>query len=303
MGRTLDRVALHSQPLRVRSCFALIAGIALSSCTWGQGMGLSAYRSASLGHTSRGGLHRPARLPHEGQGYRIPEEWRERGNVFGTSQLVAAVQRVGAQVSKRLPGRTLGVADLSPHEGGWTPWHRSHQSGRDVDLLFLSVSSQGQPLAPPSQEMIHYNREGRAFAPRGKVYREAGWRGRRFDDAGNWAVVQALLTDAEIRVQWIFVSQALRARLLKQARRERAPEWVVEYAKLVLAQPGGVSAHDDHFHIRIYCPREDLDAGCRDTGRVWPHEAAGHGRHLGGERYRPIAIRAMSAHLAWMPRV
>lgn len=257
----------------------------------------------SVGKTSSGRLKSPVQLPIKGIGYRVPQEWKERGNVFGTSQLVAAVQRIGKALSKTNPPRMLGVADLSPHHGGWSQWHRSHQSGRDVDLLFLSVNSQGIPLDPPAQEMIHYHGSGRAYAPRGRRYKERGWRKRHFDDAGNWRVIAQLLTDPEIRVQWVFVSRALKARLLEQAKREKAPDWLVAYAELVLAQPGGVPPHDDHFHVRIYCPREDLASGCKDAGRVWAHEEAGMGRHLGGERYEPLAIRAMSAHLAWLPRL
>lgn len=281
----------------------LTLAVGLSACAWGRALDFSAQRSASLGKSSRGSLRGSVRLPERGKGYKVPQEWRDRGNVFGTPQLVAAVKRIGAQLAQRSPARVLGVADLSPLHGGWSPWHRSHQSGRDVDLLFLSVNSQGRPLPPPTREMIHYNGAGRAYAPRGKVYEEPNWRVRRFDDAGNWQVVKELLTDPNIRVQWIFVSRALRARVLEQARLEKAPRWLLEYAAQVMAQPAGVSPHDDHFHVRIYCPREDLAAGCRDTGRVWSHERPGRGRDLGGERYHPLAIRAMSAHLAWMPRV
>lgn len=279
----------------------MVGALTLGSCVGIQG--LVAQRSASVGKTNRGGIQGSERLPERGQGYRVPQEWSERGNVFGTTQLVAAIKRVGRQLAQANPPRVLGVADLSPPEGGWSPWHRSHQSGRDVDFLFLSVDAQGRPMPPPRHEMIHFNGEGRAYAPKGKVYVEKGWRQRRFDDAGNWRVLSTMLTDPEIRVQWVFVSRLLKRRLLEQARRERAPDWLVDYAELVLAQPVGVPAHDDHFHIRIYCPREDLAAGCRDAGRVWAHEKAGIGRHLAGERYDPLAIRAMSAHLGWLPRL
>lgn len=283
--------------------FLISLSLCLPGCSGGQSAKSQAPASASVGRTSGGRLKTPARLPHRGQGYRVPREWKTRGNVYGTTQLVSAVQRVGVALSKVEPPRTLGVADLSPHHGGWTQWHRSHQNGRDVDLLFLSVDSQGLPLDPPAKEMIRYNAAGRAYAARGRSYQERGWKRRRFDDAGNWRVVAQLLTDQEIRVQWIFVSRALRERLLLQAKRENAPDWLIAYAELVLAQPAGVPPHDDHFHIRIYCPREDLAVGCQDSGRVWAHEKAGMGRHLGGERYEPLAIRVMSAHLAWLPRV
>lgn len=273
----------------------------LSACTWGQD--LVGQGSASVGHTSRGVLRGSVRLPEQGAGYRVPTTWRERGNVFGTSQLVQAVKRVGVKLAQATPARVLGVADLSPLHGGWSQWHRSHQSGRDVDLLFLSVDAKGRPLAPPAREMIHYNGAGQAYAPRGTRYKEPRWRHRHFDDAGNWQVIKALLTDPNIRVQWIFASWAIKKRVLEQAREEDAPDWLMDYASLVIAQPSGVSAHDDHFHVRIYCPREDLASGCRDTGRVWTHERAGEGRYLDGERYNPLALRAMSAHLGWMPRI
>lgn len=272
------------------------------ACTWGGHGSHLAQRSISLGKTNRGRLRAPVRLQARGPGYQVPREWRERGNNFGTRQLVSAVKRLGLKLSQIEPARTIGVADLSPRHGGASPWHRSHQSGRDVDLLLLSVDARGRPLPPPQHEMIRYRADGRAYRARGTRYQERNWQRRRFDDRGNWRVVEGLLRDPQIRIQWIFISRALRSRLLAQAEREKAPRWLIAYAQLVMAQPAGVSAHDDHLHVRIYCPREDLKAGCRDSGQIWPHEQAGQGRYVDGEIYHPLAIRALSAHLAWIPR-
>jgi hypothetical protein len=40
----------------------------------------------------------------------------------------------------------------------------------------------------------------------------------------------------------------------------------VKLAGDLMRQPGGVPPHDDHFHVRIYCAREDLLDGCRNLG-------------------------------------
>jgi hypothetical protein len=48
-------------------------------------------------------------------------------------------------------------------------------------------------------------------------------RARAFDLARNWQFVGALLSDSAIHVRWLFVSDALRAALLAEARRQSAP--------------------------------------------------------------------------------
>ena len=63
-------------------------------------------------------------------------------------ELVDAIQRAAALVARRQPGAVLGVGDLSQRGGGNVAFHRSHENGRDADLLFYSVDENGAPQHP-----------------------------------------------------------------------------------------------------------------------------------------------------------
>jgi penicillin-insensitive murein endopeptidase len=253
----------------------------------------------SLGTTSDGAVRRAAELPARGRGFFVPKRWRERGFHYGTDELVGTLRRAAAVVRGEDRRVYLGVADLSPPGGGGSAFHRSHASGRDVDLLFYTTDRAGNPLPPPSFGMIAFHSNGHPFRPEGvPPYDDAGWQDRRFDDERNWGLVEALLTDPEVRVQWIFVSGGLRGRLLAWAERAGRPAWLRSLAAHVLRQPGAAAPHDDHFHVRLYCARSDRPHGCVDTGPVWQHEKKAY-KYSGPERYDPWTWRA----LAVRPRV
>jgi hypothetical protein len=57
----------------------------------------------------------------------------------------------------------------------------------------------------------------------------------------------------------------LQRRLLAQAKRVGAPEWLIDRARALLVQPAVGNKHNSHFHVRIYCPAEDRPQ-CRDRG-------------------------------------
>src|SRR5690606_19199900 len=141
------------------------------------------YTTVSVGKAAGGRIHRPVEMPRKGVGYEVPQAWRDRGNQWGTDELIGAVQRAAAQVRATRHRATLGVADLSPKRGGKTIWHASHQSGRDVDLIFYTVDARGRPLPPPKVEMVHFDGDGEPFVPRhmqSTGYEEPTWAERRF---------------------------------------------------------------------------------------------------------------------------
>src|SRR5262249_35491875 len=153
-----------------------------------------------------------------------------------------ALVRSARAVLRELPGGTLGIADLSPRGGGATIKHKSHENGRDVDLIYFAVDERGRPLRP-ADAMIQYGPDG-VSRPWGKEHPEdpapqSGWQPtpRRFDVARNWLMVRALLDDPEVEVQWIFIAEPLRQLLLDHARQRGEPEDVVERAEWVLHRP------------------------------------------------------------------
>jgi penicillin-insensitive murein DD-endopeptidase len=196
-------------------------------------------RPKSIGSPSDGRLENGVELTQSG----VLKLKRPGGPRWGLGELVGLLERGARRVEKRFPGSVLLVGDLSRRRGGDVGGHRSHESGRDADVGFYFVDARGKQA------------ETRRF-------RAVDWRGRavdapalRFDDARNWALVEAWITDSGPRVEHIFVAKPIRARLLAYARKQGAYLPVLHRASIVLKQPSRGLPHDDHFHLRIACPR------------------------------------------------
>ncbi|MFK7988492.1 MAG: penicillin-insensitive murein endopeptidase [Sandaracinaceae bacterium] len=209
------------------------------------------------------------------------ESFVEAGRHYGTPGLVGLLHRVSNTVAQAHGDARLNVGELSQAGGGDVVGHRSHESGRDVDIGFYLQDDDGASVEPSRFVRIHG--AGR------------GWlgEGRRvtFDTERNWALVEALITDAETPVQLIFVAAPLRRRLIRHARARRLPTALIERAEWVLLPPEGVAAHDDHFHVRVYCPAGDdtcedrrpfwqwvparfVPSDAERSPRYWPHSTA-----------------------------
>jgi len=209
-------------------------------------------RSRSVGLPWRGRLQRGVRL-RESSEIRFVTEYVPRGHQWATWQLVQLLERAAERVERRLPGARLAIGEMSSQHGGHIDGHRSHQSGRDVDVGFYMTDARGNPY------------DAYAFAEFGADGHGRGAnRMLRFDDARNWELVGKLVADGDARVQHIFVSNALERRLLREGRRRRAPASVLARAARVMSQPGH-HAHANHFHVRVYCNPHERPR-CEDRG-------------------------------------
>jgi penicillin-insensitive murein DD-endopeptidase len=225
--------------------------------------------SLSYGSTSGGWLVNAVKLPVRGDGYVIPPQWASRGLNYGTEELVSIIVRSARRVDKEMgDGVKLYVADLSPEVGGASAWHRSHQTGRDADLIFFARDDEGRP-APLPKTMALYGADGGtpAFDSAGKPLPRL-W----FDTPRNWLLVRALVEDPVVDVQYLFISTPLKQMLLAHARSIGEPQDLIARADAVLQQPGDSLPHDDHLHLRIYCPTSDRGLGCRDRGPLRWHK-------------------------------
>ena len=224
--------------------------------------------SVSVGSFTQGALRRGKRLPPAGEGYQIPPLWRDRGANFSTDELVQALQRVARRVAREHPGAQLGIADLSLRGGGDSELHRSHENGRDVDLIWYAVDMAGKPV-PPVSSMPRYDARFQARPPRDTpnvVF--SAFTPRRFDVPRNWALVRGILEEPGIEVQYLFCHNNLRRAMLLYARSIGEDEDLIDRAEALLRQPGDSLPHDDHLHLRIYCSAADRQFGCRDQGPV-----------------------------------
>ena len=214
-------------------------------------------RSRSLGFAWDGQLLRGMQV-RPSQYVRYVGEYTSHGRYYGTWELVQLLERAARRVAFRLPGAKLSVGELARNGGGHIDGHRSHQSGRDVDVGFYTTLPDGKP---------HY---AYAFAEFDASGRGTGNnRYLRFDDARNWELIAKLLSDGDARVQYIFVANTLKQRLLAEGLRRGAARTLLVRAKTVLVQPAQGHPHRNHFHLRIYCAPADR-ALCRDRGPFWP---------------------------------
>ncbi|MCU0658171.1 MAG: penicillin-insensitive murein endopeptidase [Polyangiaceae bacterium] len=190
----------------------------------------------SVGSPTEGHLQGGVRL-EESRSLRFVPDHHHR---WGLAQLVGMLERSAAQVRKRFPGSILAVGDLSRRGGGDVAGHHSHESGRDADVGFYVTNSAGKSLYPG--RFVAFDEQGRAPG------------GLRFDDARNWALVEAWLRDPQARVTHIFLAEHLRKRLLDHARARKVPLALRTRAAFALMQPSRGLPHDNHFHVRIACP-------------------------------------------------
>ena len=149
--------------------------------------------------------------------------------------LVSLLVRAAERVERLYPGSVLLVGDLSSRDGGYLPGHASHRNGRDADVAFYYSDAHGNRVR--SERLLPVRSSG-----------SAAW-GLRFDDARNWALVEALVSDS--RVQSIFVAASLERRLIDYAKQQGARPQIVARADAAMRQPSHGRPHDDHFHVRI----------------------------------------------------
>lgn len=211
--------------------------------------------SASRGETSRGRLHRGQPMPSNAN-VRI----KNAATAYGTTELVSLITWAARRVREGTGAGVLLVGDLSRPRGGRLAPHRSHRSGRDADLGFYLLDTEGNPVIPR-----RFVRMGSELTGRSRDGVEV-----RFDVARNWALVAALLSQDAVPVQYIMVVGRLKRALLTHAMEIGAPKWLLARAQVALGPRRSGrrrDGHNSHFHVRIFCA--DDDVRCVDRGRRW----------------------------------
>lgn len=164
-------------------------------------------------------------------------------NVYGHPALVLMLRRSARDVARAKPGSKMLVGDLSKKHGGPLSGHHSHQSGRDADIGFYALDAKGRKVLP--ERFISYGADGKA--------RDGS--GYTFDDHRNWLLVQSWARDTRAGLRHIFVARHLRKRLFDYAKKSKARAKYIPKVVALMKQPENASTHDDHFHVRIACPK------------------------------------------------
>jgi penicillin-insensitive murein endopeptidase len=216
--------------------------------------------STSIGSPGAGEVKGAVALPDEGPGFRYnvrrPYEAR-----FGTVELVQGLIKAAAASPAE---DVVVINDIGLANGGPIRQHGSHQSGRDVDVLFFSTDLKGKPV--PSVG-VPSDPKGR-----GVVFKDLAVRSDvvdlRFDAKRTWRFMAALLEATGDDLQRIFIVEHVRTMLLAEAARVKAKKKLVERFEMLTCQPE--TPHDDHMHIRWFCSAEDIAAGCVDSSPMMP---------------------------------
>jgi penicillin-insensitive murein endopeptidase len=231
----------------------LLSPMPLTQLPWPD-LGDPEHGSISVATVTNGYLVRGAEVPPTGQHHALVPEVTERLTRWGTDEMVATVLHAASEVAKPYPGSILQVANMARRGGGPIPWSRSHQSGRDVDLLFYMVDAEGTCRQLPTMMVLS--------PPLGTVLLDG--RQLTFDPGRNWALVQSLLATHHGDVEYIFMADFLIRRMHAHARSQGITSAELAALGSRVRQPRGAAPHDDHMHVRIRCQDRDIGDGCRE---------------------------------------
>ena len=212
-------------------------------------------KSFSIGDTRDGYMINGQPLPSPSLIIRQHPVQYERGLIYGTQNLIKVLMDTAQTMQKKFPGTIMYMGNMGAREGGDIPYSISHNSGRDADIGFYYTDEKGKFFHP--NHLYKINRNLQTRTEEGKTL--------TFDLEKNTTLVETLLTHPKINLQFIFLAKYIRNAVQKELVRRGASEDLLNrFEQVVQAQ----AAHNDHFHIRIYCSNEDICAGCIDKSLI-----------------------------------
>jgi LysM repeat protein len=193
----------------------------------------------SRGKPYRGKLHSGVQLPAHPAYYRRRPHWAYAAQhvVDYTRSIIVSIHGKFADLHR------LAIGDLSAPDGGRIPGHRSHQSGRDVDV---GLYFRRPPVGYPDEFVV---------ASAGELHVAATW-------ALVWELWQAAKQPGG--PERIFLDYGVQKILYEHAARDGVPKQVLQqmfqYPQGRWARDRFISheaAHADHLHVRFRCPPDD----------------------------------------------
>ncbi|TPV94584.1 MAG: LysM peptidoglycan-binding domain-containing protein [Myxococcales bacterium FL481] len=189
--------------------------------------------ATSVGSPNRGKISRPIQLPDNEALYRISNP----DHAWGTTHTFQLLQAVVANFRGRSHYQgEIVIGAISRRGGGRFRPHRSHQSGRDVDI-WLPV------------------RRGVSTRSRPKRAGDVDW------DA-TWALIAAFIDTG--KVEYVFLNYARQRQLYDAARRAGVPkakrDRLIEYPQRSSRRQAVVrhaDGHKSHIHVRLRCGEQE----------------------------------------------
>lgn len=196
--------------------------------------GPSQAASESIGSAHNGHLANGIQASN-GPGYRL----RDRGRAWGTAETLRWLNSGFRAVLRHFPrSPTVMVHDISHQHGGRMGGHKSHQSGRDVDIMYYQRSC------------------------RDDVCRIGKVSPANLDAKRQWRMLESWVK--QDRAEFVFVDYSLQEPLYRAAKaagasRAELSAWF-QWPRGATASAGiirHVPNHADHLHVRFACPKDD----------------------------------------------
>lgn len=174
-------------------------------------------------------------MPLEGEGY--VKLFRPRNRLFATTDMIQVLVYAGENLRKLYPSsERMQIGDISQRGGGEISGHASHRNGLDADIVFLRNNHK-------EQDPNFLDGFIETFVFKGEVT-------NNFDVKRNWDLFKVFVSTK--RVRRIFVDVAVKMKLCSYVLNF---EGLTPLAEETLRRLRPLEGHDDHFHIRLTCPK------------------------------------------------
>jgi len=189
--------------------------------------------SEPIGFYARGCLAGGEALPLTGPDWQVMRPSRDR--YWGDPELISFIERFANKVRHVSHWAGILIGDMAQPRGGpMLNGHASHQIGLDVDIWLRPMPPRLLSRAE-REDMMSTN----LVRPDGLDVDPRTW------SPDDFAVLRAAAEDPE--VQRIFVNAAIKKAMCREAHDRGA--WLEKLRPMY--------GHKYHFHVRLYCPKDD----------------------------------------------
>ena len=187
---------------------------------------LASLGSISVGFAESGRVIGAVKMPREEAWDLVVPEY-----AWGTQETIDYLSLAARAVHEQFPDSVpLRINHIGKKDGGYVRPHKSHQSGRDVDLGFFYKGDIGPGGLPRKREDL-------------------------IDPARNWALIRALVTQSDVQVILVDhrIQSVLYAHALAQGEDKAWLDGLFNAGSASVLQHA--RRHRDHFHVRFFAPR------------------------------------------------
>lgn len=167
---------------------------------------------------------------------------RPRKRWFATSEMASLIESIAVEMRAEYPeSEPLQIGDVAAINGGKIAGHKSHQNGLDADIVYYRVDQKTQNPNLSRWEIDFVNNSKLSA---------------NFHSERNWTLFTKLIETKQ--VGRIFVDKAIKKHYC-QKRSELYKEQDKVLVDEILRRLRPEALHSTHLHLRINCPKKDLN--------------------------------------------